>query len=360
MNKKTTGIKIRSSFDIPSIKDSITSYKPDIKRASVEFYISGIKKIIDLVSSKKDNKSAIVLRLSEIKKTKKIIGILDDSIKSISSRKNIVSSILVFLGSLEEPPTSPIGKTLITYQEYHKNLAKRKEDSYMDNEMTSREKENWITGEDISLKIKKLKEEIDEIRQSTSGENPRNTPRILVDTYQKYLVLNLYTLLPPLRNDYANVKVIKDCENFGEKDDCVDTDFNYINFCSKKLLLCTYKTRKFYGIKRVDIPEELFEIIKEWESLKGVYLEEKGCSTTSEGFLLINTTNCEKMLSNSLTKYINRIFAPKKVSTTMLRKIYLSEKYPVVVSYRDQARDAMIMGHSLSMQKMVYSKKIEK
>lgn len=359
MNKKTSKLESRMSFDIPSIKDSITSYKPDIKKASVEFYISGIKKVIELGSSKKKDGHG-VLKLSEIKKTKKIIGVLEDSIKSISSRKNIVSSILVFLGSLKESPSSPIGKALITYQEYHKNLAKKKEESYMDNEMSPREKENWITGEDISNKIKKLKDEMEDIRKTIVIEDGyKNIPRTLVDTYQKYLVLNLYTLLPPLRNDYVNVKVIKDCENFGEKDDCVDTEFNYINFCSKKLLLCTYKTRKFYGIKRVDIPDELFEIIQEWETLKGVYLEEKGCSN-SEGFLLINTTNCEKMLSNSLTKYINRIFSPKKVSTTMLRKIYLSEKYPVVVSYRDQARDAMIMGHSLSMQKMVYSKKIEK
>lgn len=349
--------KNKMTFDIFSIKDSIELYKPDIKKASIEFYLTGLKKIIEMTSGNKSNE---ILKLSELKKSKKIIDRLEGSIKSISSRKNIVSSILVFMGAIKSEIPS-VSKSLEVYQEYHKNLAKKKEDSYMDNEMSAKEKENWITGKDISDKISSLKAVVEGANMSPSqgSSDSGKISRVLLDTYQRYLVLNLYTLLPPLRNDYANVKVIKNCEDFGEKDECVDTEFNYINFCTKKLLLCTYKTRKFYGIKRVDIPGELFEIIEEWERIKNIYFFQKNIAN-SQDFLLINTTNCEKMKSNSLTKYINRIFAPKKVSTTMLRKIYLSEKYPVVVSYRDQTRDAMIMGHSLSMQKMVYSKKIEK
>ncbi len=63
------------------------------------------------------------------------------------------------------------------------------------------------------------------------------------------------------------------------------------------------------------------------------------------------------MKHNTLTKYINKIFYPKKVSTTLLRKIYLSEKYPVVNTYREQLLDSHIMGHSVGTQKMIYSKK---
>lgn len=348
----------KRNFELSEIKELVKGYKPDIKEASLEFYLVGLKRL-KTVSDKKDiksvqTKSSEKIKLSDIINVDKNIDLLEKNIKSVSSRKNIVSSVLVFLGSIKENYKC-VPKVLSKYQEYHKTLAKKKEDSYMDNEMNVREKENWLTGEDIRIKIKELKDYIDKYQESSSY------PRLYVDIYQKYLVLNLYTLLPPLRNDYANVKIIKDCKDFGEKEDCVDTAFNYINMCSKKLLLCTYKTKKFYGIKKIDIPDNLFEIIECWENIKTNFLDSKECfSDKNEDFLLINTTNCEKMKTNSLTKYINRIFSPKKVSTTMLRKIYLSEKYPVIVSYRDQVRDAMVMGHSLSMQKMVYSKKIEK
>ena len=41
------------------------------------------------------------------------------------------------------------------------------------------------------------------------------------------------------------------------------------------------------------------------------------------------------MTNNGLTKYLNKIFKPKKVSTTLLRKLYLSEKYPVIHNRKD-------------------------
>ena len=63
------------------------------------------------------------------------------------------------------------------------------------------------------------------------------------------------------------------------------------------------------------------------------------------------------MKKNGLTKYLNKIFKPKKVSTTLLRKLYLSEKYPVVHNRKDMKKDAYVMGHSVSTQQGIYRKK---
>lgn len=326
--------------DFSDIFNKLKEYKPKIKDSSVNFYINNIKKINNEIFENPDETCINLSLFEDFEKFKKYI---DVNIKSISSGKNLVSSVLVLLGAY-----NCCQDALKKYQEYHKDLARQREENYLDNAMSPKEKENWTSRKDIDMKIADMKKEIDKNKGLLID-------RLSMDLYQRYLVANLYTLLPPLRNDYALVKMIND-PLFGEleKDDVdIDNNFNYINLFTKKLLLCTYKTQKFYGIKKIDIPDTLFDIIVEWEILKGTYFKED-C-----GYLLINTTANTPMKTNSLTKYLNKIFYPKKISTTMLRKIYLSEKYPVVVTYRDQAYDAMVMGHSLAMQKMVYSKKLK-
>jgi hypothetical protein len=325
--------------DFTDIFNKLKEYKPKIKDCSVNFYINNIRKINSEIFENPDETCINLNLFKDFEKFKKYI---DKNISSISSGKNLVSSVLVLLGAYSCCPDA-----LKKYQEYHKDLTRQREEKYLDNAMSPKEKENWTSRKDIDKKISDMKKEIDKNKDTLLD-------RFSMDLYQRYLVANLYTLLPPLRNDYALVKIITE-PSFGvlEKDDVdIDNNFNYINLVTKKLLLCTYKTRKFYGIKKIDIPDELFDMIVEWEILKGTFFKDN-C-----GYLLINTTTNTPMKTNSLTKYLNKIFFPKKISTTMLRKIYLSEKYPVVVTYRDQAYDAMVMGHSLAMQKMVYSKKI--
>ena len=58
----------------------------------------------------------------------------------------------------------------------------------------------------------------------------------------------------------------------------------------------------------------------------------------------------------NLTKTLNKIFSPKKVSTTLLRKIYLSYKYPIQHSVSEMQNDASIMGHDFMTARKIYTK----
>jgi hypothetical protein len=75
-------------------------------------------------------------------------------------------------------------------------------------------------------------------------------------------------------------------------------------------------------------------------------------------YLLINTRLLNPMGSNTLTKYINKIFSPKNVSTTILRKVYLSYKYPIKHSISEMQRDAYVMGHDIGTARKIYTKKL--
>lgn len=317
----------------------IKTYKPNLMEKSIEFYVRNLNKLNERVFLSKGT----VIKNIKIKKNFKLVKKwLEENIESVSTKKNIVSSILVILGALKHE------KVLVVYQEYHSELAKIREEGYLDNVMTKKEENNWVSSEEINEIIKGFQDSINSEKLNDYS---------YFDIFQKYLVLKLYTLLPPLRNDYASMKVIseEDSEELLDLLKCSDESksTNYIVIPLKQIFLCTYKTKKFYGIKKIDIPDELLDLIIEWENVKKNYTD-----IVSEN-LLINPRSKTDMGTNSLTKYLNRIFYPKKVSTTLLRKAYLSEKYPVLISYREQLKDAYVMGHSPTMQKMVYSKKLK-
>jgi hypothetical protein len=318
--------------------NKIKILKPNIKDSTIQSYLMNIKKV-SLELFKSDTPSINYFRdFNSIKEyTLKM--------KSLASQKNMITAILVLTKAYLDMGF-PL-EIITLYNDYHKELSKKQEESYLDNVKTEREENNWVSRDDISLKIQSIASEI-------MNWKSKGSQRKLVDKCQQLLVLNLYYLLPPLRNDYAIVKVVNDPDFECEKEeDKIDKTFNYINLSTKKLLLCKYKTDRYYGIKKIDIPEELFDIIVDWEIVKSEHYKD----TLPHNFLLLNTTNMTPMKHNTLTKYINKIFYPKKVSTTLLRKIYLSEKYPVVTTYREQLLDSHIMGHSVGTQKMIYSKK---
>jgi hypothetical protein len=261
-----------------------------------------------------------------------------DGIANPFSRKMMCTSIIVLIES------SKIKKVVKDkYRDYQKKLAVFNDGIYRENEKSSKEETNWISREEIQEVIDNT---LLRARDPKQGSN-----RQQVDYFQQYLVLNLYFQLPPIRNDYANVKIID--KEIKDTPLCsIDTEFNYVNFFDNTLYLCVYKTAKFYGTQKIPIPENLMSIIKEYESLKKEKLNYTG------PFMLINTTNLTKMNGNTLTKYLNKIFKPKKVSTTILRKVYLSEKYPISHSLREMELDAKCMGHDILTARKIYTKKL--
>lgn len=256
-----------------------------------------------------------------------------DEICSLATRKNTLTSIMVCLKSNSNTPEYLVK----LYGDYHADLIKKQKDSYKDQDRSVKETENWITLNDISQKIDYL-----------------NKSLHVIDHMQQHLVLNLYTKLPPMRNDWANMIVISSEDDDAHMKNCIakkllDSSCNYINIKTNKVYMCNYKTMKTYGMKCLDLDESICSLIKNFVNAK----KKNGYEGNK---LLINVSNGSPMTKNGLTKYLNKIFKPKKVSTTLLRKVYLSERYPVLHTTRDMERDAEFMMHNVSTQQGVYRK----
>lgn len=198
--------------------------------------------------------------------------------------------------------------------------------------MTDTETENWITQDEITELLNKSKSVLDEIK------NKRKISQELYDKLLDLVILGLYTLMPPRRNiDYILMKISPDISN---------TEFNYLDIKNKQFILNNYKTAGTYKTQKIDINPELFEIIKKYISFR---------PDKSNTNFLIKYDGTPFTESNQMSKRLNIIFG-KKISSSMLRKIYLTDKYSNTIE--EMKKDAEAMGTSTCVMTTNYIKNI--
>ena len=182
-------------------------------------------------------------------------------------------------------------------------------------EKTPRQEENWMSWE--------------EVMKCFHATDPKTV---------EHLATALYVLQPPRRNkDFSLMKVVP------EYAETMDKEFNYTDMKNKKFIFNNYKTQGTYGSQIIDIPENIFEIIQNQYKLKKKF----------EPFFLLHTKTNNQLSENGLTRILNKVFG-KKVSVSMLRNIYLTEKFGGKKSELQEV--ATSMGTSPSMVTQVYTK----
>ncbi len=189
--------------------------------------------------------------------------------------------------------------------------------------------ENWISQEAVEDVQKELeKESVPLFKKKSLSEEQYN--KLL-----QYVVLSLYVLIPPRRNlDWTKMDV---CFN----GDCSDKSHNYLDLKNKKFHFNIYKTAKEYGETVQDIPQPLLDVLVKFLKFNPV---KEGKKTIP---LLVYYTGKTLDNSNSITRILNKVFG-RKISSSMLRHIYLSYKYGDEVKERE--KDAKEMGHSVRTQ----------
>jgi len=131
------------------------------------------------------------------------------------------------------------------------------------------------------------------------------------------VLLSLYTYLPPRRaKDYGTMEINSKTKNSFNTED-------------KTFTFREYKTAGTYGEQVVPIPKQLYDLLMS-------YIEDK-----RDGKLLPITTT-------SITKHLNKIFSPKKISVSALRHIYDTHHFGEVK--RRMTDTARLMAHSTNQQ----------
>ncbi|GAG02720.1 unnamed protein product, partial [marine sediment metagenome] len=205
--------------------------KPDIAPATRKLYTFNLMKL----NGKKPIKNLNFLSKPEI------ISYLDE-LKANTRRTYIIAIV----SSLKDRPEARYKKL---YNKYYQMLVDINTELKSNTTKTEKQKDNWLSQEEVMEKCESLGEIVNEIK----GKR-----KITPDQYTQLLhavILGLYCLQPPRRNnDYTNCYMVKKVPE--------DTEHNYLDIKRWEWVFNNYKTKKTYKQMKLPVPEKLTNLLK--------------------------------------------------------------------------------------------------
>jgi hypothetical protein len=296
-------------------------HKPDISESSRRLYVFNLTKL-------NDGKS-----LKDLKFLGKE-GIMEKiaSLKPNTKRTYLISIVSALRGRSE-------AKYKKLYAKFYDQLMKLNKDLKDNTEKTEKVNENWIDQKNVMEKQKYLAEVLPKLADKK---------KISEDEYNQLLhliVVSLYTLQAPRRNkDYADMLVVKKTPS--------NEAYNYLDVSKWNWIFNNYKTQKKYAQQIIPVPEDLQGILKVYLKFHPKSKEMKKAAS-AEAFL-VKYDGTPITTSPEMTRLLNKIFG-KKVGCSMLRSIYLTEKYGDTM--KEMKEDVNQMGTSAETAQNNYIKK---
>ncbi len=236
--------------------------------------------------------------------------------------------------------------------DYYLMVKERINQKQLDNVKTEKQEENWITTKEFDEVIKKMRKHID----SSKGSTPEDL--------QDFVIMLLYSgkWIKPLRNDYAgmfftteyNADELYPKQNFIYVDIIHTLEGDEVVGKIYKFTVCLNddKVSKHYGSRKYNINKQ--SVLTKY--LRDLYIH-RNESAKESIYLLVNPQDNQPMSKNNLTKNLQRItktWLNKKVSTSALRHMYISNLDHNKTSNKKLAEIATDMRHSLPTQQQNY------
>lgn len=314
--------------------EDISKARPQLKTNSVKQYVANLNKLKKIFDTDK---------YDFLKNPEKVMEKIEDL--NYLSQRNILNAIIVLLSALNHDD-----KHDDLLEEYGK-LRDDRNSMYIEQnksgEISSKQAPNFTTTEEIFKMINQMADDLKPIKKKSKDDITKKEMALL----QAYVLFNIYARMP-FRNDLGNGAEAINQAAYRKLSDQDKKDNNFLVVPSKGNLywvMNKFKTSKKY--EQLNIPIEdanLRKILRYYLKINGMGVLFK----TSTG-KPISKGELSKILIKFSKQYLN-----KSISSTLLRKIYLSSKYSNVKD--EMEKDAKMMGNSVSTQQAVYVKKPQK
>jgi hypothetical protein len=301
--------------------DALREFKPELTDSSLRIYCLNLMHLASYYDKPLSpelfkDASAVRADLEELK-------------YSNATLKNKLSSIIVYL-RMKKQPDELIKKYVDMFESLSNTMSK--EHATMDK--TDKEKDNWMTKDELIKYLNILKKELPK-KPTTKSE---------MSKWMRYITLLIH-INYPLRNELADTEITTKIINN-------DPNINYIQVKKDNVsaLIQAYKTKKTYKDIKFNFIKEVADEIRTY--YKHLSTFKKNNNINNDWFLMAK--NNEKMTRNDFTHFMKSIFEPlgKNISTTMIRKIIVSALYPV-----EQMKElSKVMGHDVSTAMQYYAK----
>ena len=243
-----------------------------------------------------ENSSALLTKLKKI--------------ENINTQRNLLAASLVGLDVLKAPKKREPFVAQISV------LNKKKEEQAKSGVMSEKQLAKFITWKSV-LKLRRLLK-----RTVTLGKyyTRKKLAKNEFQAIQQNLVLHLYTLLPPVRNDWSAVTFRTENE-WNELENKNSTNNLVLARGGYRIYWADYKTKRKHGVIMQVIPKQLQTLLK-----KDIKFIRQHFDTNH----LLLTQAGTPLSRNGLTKFLQRLFYKhfrKKISTSALRTIFLTHKF---------------------------------
>lgn len=301
-----------------TLADFIKEKRPKLSQSSINTYCSLIRRLYKQVFPKDE----------EID-TDKLISHKDDVIEYLKNglkpkgRATMLAAIVVCTDKDE------------AYRNMMLKDIKEKEAETDKQELTDKQRANWLTQEAIQERLEELKHESAFIYKKAT-KTSQDLQRL-----QSYIILNLYggQLIAPRRAlDFTAMKIHGEINHQND---------NYIDFKQKRFVFNRFKTVRSHGQETQIIPTALMTILKKW------------IEANPHEWLLIDGKG-QQLDSVTLNQRINKIFPDKKnIGVNGFRKVYLTNKFGDTIKVNKELEATMKeMGSSSSVANS-YIKEVE-
>ena len=293
--------------------------------------------IIEVLKSNRPNLSASSLKTYNSVLTSLMKKIVDpDEVFDIKLFDN-VKKIMPVVEVMKNPKTLLAALFVLTEKPEYKVVMDKKIEEHNDEEklQTKNEKQetNMITKTEVHALLNNMKNKVSVIYKNNDVSS--KSINVLVNYILLCLVSGVY--MEPRRSmDWVLMKTkLED-----------DTAYNYYDKKNNKFIFNKYKTSKTYKQQAESVPKELSKIINKYIG----YVKD----INKTDFLLFNISN-NGLTAPEIAMRLNKMFG-KNISTSMLRHIFLSDKFASMPSIIELQKTASAMGHSIP-QMLEYIKK---
>jgi predicted transport protein len=307
------------------IHDTIQQARPNLKDISIKQYEQQLKKLKNLFETES---------YDFLSKPKEVESKLEGL--HYTSVRNTYNAIIVLLLALNKDST--YDKLIEQYTELRDQLNTKYEEEQKSGVISDKQKNNFASMEEINKLLSQLKTEITQLKKK------KTLTQRDVSTIRSWILFNMLIRIPT-RNDASNMLYItqRAYKNLSQKD---KEEHNYLvnERNNMKFIYNVYKTSKKYGENIIHVPADLKPMIRTYLKLMDY--------KTGDNIFPMSRNAISQLLSKTSKRIID-----KSVSSTLVRKIYMSEKYAKVKE--EMKADSKLLGHSVSMGQSVYTKSKE-
>jgi len=310
----------------------IKTNQRELKESSIKQYIQNFAKLQNIIEPNKELNIKFIINNKEV----------DDTLSnySLTTKRNYYNCIIIIIESNKEKYSADINDILQEYITKRDDLNETYNNNNKEHKYTGKQADNCVTKEEIMNMIKSIKKEINgkELFKKSKTEMGNYNYALLMF----YVCINIH-IMSPLRNDLAFLKVF----NYRNIPDEPPDNFMRVNKDNIQIILNDYKTNKDDKTATITITDKpLINLLKKYIKLNGGF-----------GEYLLKNNDGTPLSKNGLTHLFLKFsehYLKKKVSTTLLRKCFYTDKYGHIVE--ELEKDANNNLHDIGTAIKVYTK----